>query len=86
MLADETILGNLCDILVCPICQYDHTHIGTPKVVDSQDNYKAWVGRGDKIVLPVESECGSEFQICFGYHKGQNFIYTEILKKCEEDM
>ena len=43
------------------------------------DHYKAWEGRGHCIVIPIEGECGHVWNICIGFHKGQNFMFVDIV-------
>jgi len=76
--------GISCDLLVCPTCKFEYTHMGKPFVIDGNDNYKAWSGRGDLFILPFSCECGSKFEICFGYHKGHNSISIRIVELCNE--
>lgn len=61
----------------CPICGHDYTHAAEPLVLDSEDRYLAWAGRGDCIKIPFEGECGHRFVLCIGYHKGKNYAFWE---------
>jgi hypothetical protein len=45
--------------------------------VDSGDRYRAgWSGRGDLLVVPVEGECGHNWEVCFGFHKGETILFA----------
>jgi hypothetical protein len=70
----------------CPVCHFDCIHEGAPYVVPGHDNYEAgWDGRGDLVVVPMEGECGSRFDLCFGFHKGQLMSFVRLTLRCEED-
>ena len=75
----------LYSLLVCPVCSFEYNHIGEPRKVSGNDNYDAWQGRGDLLVVPFKAECGSEWEICFGFHKGQTNAFVRIRKSCSED-
>ena len=69
--------------LVCPVCKFEYQHPGKPMVVDGQENYAAgWWGRGSLTILPFESECGTKWELCFGFHKGNVFSFTRIIELC----
>jgi hypothetical protein len=74
--------GITCDLLVCPACKFEYTHMGKPLVIDGRDYYKAWSGRGDLMIIPVSCECGSKWEFCIGYHEGQNFTFIRIVELC----
>ncbi len=63
----------------CPVCNFDYVHLERPTVVESHDNYEAWVGRGDLIQIPMFCEEGHRWVLCFGFHKGQIGAYIERL-------
>ena len=70
----------------CPICGFEYQHCLTPQVADSQDSYEAhWGGRGDLIVIPVWGECGSEWEMCFGFHKGVTGTFVRLIKSCKPE-
>jgi hypothetical protein len=77
--------GNLYSTLVCPVCSFDYNHIGKPRRVQGGDAYLAWAGRGDLLVIPFSGECGSEWELCFGFHKGQSSGFVRVSKSCTED-
>ena len=71
--------------LMCPVCGFDYNHLGEPTKQPGNDNYKAdWKGRGDLIVIPISAECGCEWEMCFGFHKGQVAASTRVTKTCGE--
>lgn len=71
--------------LVCPECSFDYTHIGKPRKASGNDNYEVWKGRGDFLVIPFTGECGSEWEICIGFHKGQTDAFVRVRKSCSEE-
>lgn len=75
LIKDEEWDSN-ADLIVCPKCGFDYSHIGDIKIHNS-DNYNAWAGRGECIIIPVSGECGHEWEICIGYHKGKNHIFID---------
>ena len=77
--------GDESRLLKCPVCAFDYTHVEPPYLKDGGDNYEAgWNGRGDLAVVPVWSECGSKWQVCIGFHKGQSAIFTRVIESCKE--
>ena len=77
--------GNLYSNLLCPVCGFHCNHIGEPRTVGGKDDYEAWAGRGDLLVIPFSGECGSEWEICFGFHKGESSAFVRVRKSCTED-
>lgn len=74
-----------CSLLVCPVCSFEYNHMGEPRKVCGNDNHDAWRGRGDLLVIPFNGECGSEWEICFGFHKGNTNTFVRIRKSCSEN-
>jgi len=71
--------------LICPECGDICNHLGQPKTIIGNDKYAAgWGGRGDLIVIPIEGECGSNWQICLGFHKGSIAAFTRTIKSCKK--
>jgi Meiotically Up-regulated Gene 113 (MUG113) protein len=71
--------------LKCPECGEAYQHCGTPKDIDGHDSYAAgWPGRGDLIVIPISGECSSEWELCFGFHKGNTASFVRLIKSCKE--
>ena len=65
----------------CPVCGEHYLHFDDPKVIDGKDDYKAkWVGRGDKLVIPMWCEQGHKFELCIGFHKGQLFPFLDNME------
>lgn len=65
--------------MLCPVCQFDCTHTHGVKTVKGNDNYEAgWAGRGDLVVVTMGGECGHGWELCIGFHKGQQAIFTRI--------
>jgi len=64
--------------VVCPICRDKNQHV-IPQAFDTDgdDNGKAWDGRGDLYRIPFWGECGHNWHLCLGFHKGETFIYAE---------
>lgn len=71
--------------LVCPICGFNYNHMGDPFKAKGNDSYEAWIGRGDLLVIPFQGECGSEWEFCFGFHKGETVSFVRVCKSCTED-
>ena len=70
--------------LLCPECGYYYNHFGNPKIIPGNDHYEAnWGGRGDLLIIPIEGECGCNWEICFGFHKGSIAAYTQIIRSCK---
>jgi len=66
------------ELLRCPICNFDYQHFGDPERISGKDDYKAWHGRGDLLRIPFWGECGHNWYICIGFHKGQSFAFVEV--------
>ena len=74
--------AGLYSMLGCPDCSFEYTHVGEPRKVSGNDDYAAWLGRGDFLIIPFTGECGSEWEICFGCHKGQTDVFVRVRKSC----
>jgi len=66
--------------LFCPVCGCINAHIKPPYLVIDDD----WHGNGELAVTPLWSECGSEWQVCIGSHKGDAPIFVRVTKSCKE--
>ena len=75
----------LYSMLVCPDCNFEYNQIGEPRIVSGNDDYAAWLGRGDFLVIPFDGECGSQWEMCFGFHKGQTDVFVRVRKSCSEE-
>jgi hypothetical protein len=68
--------------VVCPVCGFDYAHLIGTRLVSGNDNYAAgWGGRGDLVAVHFEGECGHDWEICFGFHKGQTFTFVRRLSE-----
>ncbi|MEG0052209.1 MAG: hypothetical protein RR068_07125 [Hafnia sp.] len=67
--------------LYCPVCACINTHIKPPHLIIDEK----WQGNGALAVTPVWSECGSEWEICIGEHKGDAPIFARITKSCKNN-
>ena len=75
----------LTQSIKCPECGSEYQHFGTPVVKSGSDNYEAgWAGRGDLLVIPIWGECGSKWEICLGFHKGQTGAFINLINSCKE--
>lgn len=63
--------------LGCPVCGYNYVHFNDAENKYSNDDYKAWAGRGDAIYIPMWGECGHHWVMRIGFHKGFTFIGIE---------
>lgn len=73
-------------LTVCPICQGTNVHIITAHTKIGNDNYETKTGvRGDVYVILFFSECGSEFEINYGFHKGNTYVWPNVIKSCRLD-
>lgn len=68
-------------IVTCPECGHNYAHPGNIRNVSSDDAYRAsWPGRGDLTVLHFVGECEHEWELCFGFHKGQTFAFCRVIQ------
>jgi hypothetical protein len=66
-------------MMVCPVCKDTYSHQYKIEEVDGQDDYRAgWGGRGDLTVISYFGECGHQWEICLGFHKGQTYAFVNI--------
>lgn len=87
LLGDELYsFGNLpSKEILCPKCKWEYVHLEAPYLINSKDNYQAWEGRGNAIVIPGWCEENHKFEIWIGHHKGNTHIFTKVLGPDEED-
>lgn len=64
--------------LFCPVCHCINTHVNAPYLLVSS----SWHGNGELAVTPLWSECGSEWEVCIGFHKGDAPIFVRVTKSC----
>lgn len=70
----------------CPVCDFNYTAAGVPYVEDGNDNYEAsWGGRGHLTAIPFEGECGHAWELCFGFHKGNTYIFARVVENVEDN-
>ena len=75
----------LTESVKCPECGFEYQHFEDPYIKNSNDNYEAgWGGRGDLLVVPMWGECGSKWEICLGFHKGQTGAFINLIKSCKD--
>ena len=70
--------------MVCPVCGDSYTQVVNQKLIDGKDDYQAWSGKGDCVKVLFQGECGAEWNVCFGFHKGNTAAFVEILHSCED--
>ena len=71
------------DAAVCPCCGGEYVSSGTPHEIDGNDDYRAgWGGRGSLLLIPFHGECGSEWDLCFGFHKGMTMAFVRVRVTC----
>jgi hypothetical protein len=91
IIEDDSFYSNLHDEqvgkvykLVCPVCGYDYCDAGETfsfsgygaKMGEHKDLEDNWDGRGSGISIRCSGECGHEFSIRIGFHKGETFIFA----------
>ena len=66
-------------MLLCPYCNDTYIHQeNDPIRLEGNDKYDAgWGGRGDVLKVPFWGECGHRFGLCFGFHKGNTYVWAE---------
>lgn len=65
--------------LRCPTCQFGYQRWGAPQVIKGNDHYEAgWVGQGDLLIVPMKGECGHNWELCIGFHKGISGIFVRV--------
>lgn len=71
--------------LLCPVCEGTYNHIEKPSYQDGRDDYAAhWDGRGDLIIIPLWGECGSKWELCVGFHKGESSVFARVISACSK--
>jgi len=71
--------------VACPICGSVYNILQESVTENGQDNYKtsAPVYRGDLVRVPFLCEAGHKWEICFGFHKGNTFVFLRDPRKVE---
>lgn len=71
--------------LLCPVCRGTYNRIEAPEMQNGRDDYAAnWDGRGDLIIVPLSGECGSKWELCLGFHKGETAIFARVIAACRD--
>ena len=71
--------------VLCPVCRESYVHVEDAYTVEGHDANKAWDGRGDCVRVPLWGECGHAWELCFGFHKGETFVFTERIPVLEAE-
>jgi hypothetical protein len=76
-------------LLHCPYCGFEYVRVNKPLSFSGGDSYDAaqvfGLGvRGDVDALLFEGECGHQWALAFGFHKGRTY-YTLVRRSEEED-
>ena len=64
--------------LVCPECGFNYTHILDVTVHPGNDDYTPGPNRGGQHILWLQGECGHEWQLVFGFHKGNTYVMSRL--------
>lgn len=65
--------------LHCPVCGCINSHVKAPYLMVDEK----WHGNGELAVTPLWSECGSEWEVCIGAHKGDAPMFVRVNKSCK---
>jgi hypothetical protein len=63
--------------LRCPVCDFEYVHPRQTEILDGEDSYQAWAGRGDLLSSLFWCDSGHIFSLNFGFHKGNMGCYWE---------
>ena len=71
-------------VMLCPVCKYNYSHIGKPEPLIGTDGVfnnpggkvLTWEGRGNGIGVRVSGECGHNWTVCMGTHKGISSLFA----------
>jgi len=64
-------------LLVCPVCGGEYNHVIGFEIVSS-DYYEAWSpGCGSCYIVKMSGECGHDWEICIGFHKGYCYMFAD---------
>jgi len=78
VLGDDAGWGDGKIELCCPVCSSTYQHMESPQMSEGHDAHKAnWSGRGDLVKIPFSGECGHQWFLCLGFHKGDTLIFVE---------
>ena len=59
----------------CPVCNFEYVHFEAAEYFDVDDYSAPWQGRGSCLRIPMWGECGHEWYLIFGFHKGWTYQY-----------
>lgn len=83
---DRDVTGNeFGPNLCCPVCKSYNVHFSGAKNIDGHDNYVAWQGRGDAIIIGMFCEGGHSWILRFGFHKGLTYVAVEDVEELMND-
>jgi hypothetical protein len=71
-------------LLYCPTCRSSYQHVAGPSMAARGADYAAWEGRGNLVRLPMHCEMGHSWEICFGFHKGESWIFVQATGEWSE--
>lgn len=72
--------------ILCPVCRFNYNHTHGVREIPGNDGYEAgWWGRGDLIVIDMTCENGDKWELCIGFHKGNQFIFARIPAEAKTD-
>lgn len=66
--------------ILCPVCGGTYSHLMHTETKEGCDKGLAWQGRGDCHVIEFKGECGHNWALCVGFHKGENFLFMTVRK------
>ena len=85
IVAQDKVLSNEVDEILCPICLFNFTHISSARI-DESDDYTAWSGRGSVAVIKMWGECGHSWELCVGFHKGNCKLFIRSAGEDQQDI
>ena len=85
VLSAEDYFAMPIQALQCPTCGDLYQHSEQPYSIDSRDKAGTiWEGRGDVLAVPIWGECGLQWLLCLGFHKGYTGIFVRLVLSCDE--
>lgn len=86
--ADDTIAYEEYDVILCPACGYEYSHIQRAGTKLGTDKYEARVYEGTEalgcvgwrrsaLVVELKGECGHQWALVIQQHKGINYVRVE---------